>query len=84
VGRDLELPPVISPTFLGEDLRGAKDRVERLRKLEARRQRMFACAWTIAGAAPAARTPAMPVLWMNERRCMNFSCDSQVSERAEF
>src|SRR6218665_356500 len=42
-----------------------------LGKLEARRQRMAAWAWT-AGAAPAASTPAVPACLVMERRCMRF------------
>src|SRR3954468_17522182 len=38
-------------------------------KLDASRQRTDACACT-AGAAPAARTPAMPARWMRDRRSM--------------
>ena len=38
-------------------------------KLEARRQRMAACACT-AGAMPVASTPAMPAFLMRERRSM--------------
>src|SRR6218665_808458 len=55
------VPPWTVSSFLG--------------KLEARRQRMAACAWT-AGAAPAASTPAVPACLMMERRCMRvfFPC----------
>ena len=56
------LPPVISPTFLANTSAAPKIVSSERGKLEAMRQRMLACAWTIAGAAPAARTPAKPVL----------------------
>jgi hypothetical protein len=82
--RDLELAASHVADLLGEHLAGAVDGVERLDELDARRQRMLACAWTIAGAAPAARTPAMPVLWMNERRCIRVSIRCGNSERAAF
>ena len=54
------LPPVISLTFLANTSAAPKMVSSDFGKLDARRQRMLACACTMAGAAPAASTPARP------------------------
>ena len=68
------LPPVMSLDLLGEHF-GTADRwcPATFGKLDAMRQRMLAWACTMAGAVPAASTPAMPALRTNERRSMNCS-----------
>src|SRR6218665_4073419 len=65
------LPPVMALTALENTSAPPKTVSSDLGKLEARRQRMAACAWT-AGAAPAASTPAMPACLMMEPPCMRF------------
>jgi hypothetical protein len=66
------LPPVSSLTFCAKTSFTPNSVSSTFGKLEVRRQRMLACACTMAG-APAASTPARPAPWTKERRSMEIS-----------
>src|SRR5688572_23030861 len=66
----------MSLTFLAKISAAPKIVSSDFGKLDARRQRMLACACTMAGAAPAASTPAKPAPRTKERRSMVFLLDS--------
>jgi len=73
-GKHLNLE--LAASHITDDLGGgfsrAKDRVERLGKLDAQRH-LIVGVWANAGAVPAARMPAIPEFFKNLRRSIEYS-----------